>query len=174
MSQITHQKFQELYQEYGKRLYGASEKIVKDPQKAQDVIHEVFIRLHKQDFCKIEGHINEWLFTVCRNCSIKQYHNRNRYVLVDNLEEFDSIDESNSASQDMIQSELLKTMMNLIKKLPKNQQKALHLRYFEDFSYETIAKKMKTTTGNVGFMLSNGISRLKALLKSENKKKDLY
>lgn len=174
MSKITEQKFQELYQEYGSRLYGASEKIVKDHQRAQDVIHDVFMRLHKQDFSKIEDHINEWLFTVCRNCSIKQYHMRNRYVLVDNPEGFESIDESYSTPEYMMQSELLKSMMNLIVKLSKNQQKALKLRYFQDQSYASIAKKMKTTTGNVGFMLNNAVKRLKILLDKENKKKGLY
>lgn len=174
MSKITEQKFQELYQEYGSRLYGASEKIVKDHQRAQDVIHDVFMRLYKQDFSKIEGHINEWLFIVCRNCSIKQYHMRNRYVLVDNPEGFESIDESSSTSECMMQSELSKSMMKLITKLSKNQQKALNLRYFHDYSYAAIAKKMKTTTSNVGFMLNNAIKRLKILLNRENKEKGLY
>lgn len=174
MSQITQQKFQELYQEYGKRLYGASDKILKDHQRNQDVVQDVFMRLHKQDFSKIEGYIQEWLFTVCRNCSIKQYHKKNRYVLVENPEGFDSIDESASASEDMMQSELLKSMMKLVKKLSKNQQKALKLRYFQDHSYESIAKKMKTTTGNVGFMLNNAVKRLKVFLDKENKKKGLY
>jgi RNA polymerase sigma-70 factor (ECF subfamily) len=174
MSQITQQKFQELYQEYGKRLYGASEKIVKDHQRAEDVIQDVFLRLHKQDFSKIEGHLHEWLFTVCRNCSIKTYHKRNRYVLVENIEELDCVDESASTSEDMIQSELLKSMMKLVVKLSKNQQKALKLRYFQDHTYASIAKKMKTTTGNVGFMLNNAVKRLKILLDKENKKKGLY
>jgi RNA polymerase sigma factor (sigma-70 family) len=174
MSQITEQKFLELYNKYKNRLYAASEKIVKDHHKAEDVLQDVFLRLQKQDFSKIEGHINEWLFTVCRNCSIKQYHKRNRYVLVDDVEELDCIDESNSALQDMMQTELVKVVNTLTKKLSKNQQKALKLKFNKDCSYAEIAKKLKTTTGNVGFMLSTAVSKLKKLLDKENKKKQLY
>lgn len=174
MSQITPQKFEELYQEYGKRLYGSAEKIVREHHRTQDVIQEVFMRLHKQDFSKIEDHIHEWLFAVCRNCSIKQFHKTKRYVLTENPEAFDSIDETISISEDMMQSELLKSMTKLINKLSKNQQKALKLKYFQDCTYEVIAKKMKTSTGNVGFMLSDAIKRLKILLDKENKKKGLY
>lgn len=174
MSQITDQEFKDLYQEYGKRLYGASEKIVRNHQRAEDVIQDVFMRLYKQDFSKIKGHLSKWLFTVCRNCSIKQYHKNNRYILVEDIEGLDCIDESSSTPEDMMQSELWKSMMKLVTKLSKNQQKALKLRYFQDCSYDVIAKKMKTTNGNVGFMLSNAIKRLRILLDEENKKKGLY
>jgi RNA polymerase sigma-70 factor (ECF subfamily) len=174
MSQITKEKFLEIHSLYKNRLYAASEKIVKDHHRAEDVIQDVFLRLQKQDFSKIESYISEWLFTVCRNCSIKQYHKRNRYVLVDDIEELDCIDESASAPQEMMQAELVKVVNRLTKKLSKNQQKALKLKFNKDCSYAEIAKKLKTTTGNVGFMLSTAISKIKNLLDKENTKKGYY
>jgi len=174
MSQITQEKFEELYKEYFKRLYGLSEKIVKDHHKIEDVVHEVFLRLSKQDFSKIEGHVQAWLFTVCNNCSFKYYHKTNRYTLVENIESLDRIDDSVSAPDEMMKSELASSMMKLIPKLSKNQQKALKLRYFENYSYDKIAKKMKLTMGNVSFMLSDAVRRLRILLDKENKHKGLY
>jgi RNA polymerase sigma factor (sigma-70 family) len=73
-----------------------------------------------------------------------------------------------------MQAELIKVMSRLIKKLSKNQQKALKLKYFKDCSYAEIAKKLKTSSGNVGFMLSTAISKLKKLLDLENAKKGYY
>ena len=54
-----------------------------------------------------------------------------------------------------------------IKTLSKQQQKVIKLRYYSDLDYAQIAKKMKTTSGNVGFHLSTGLKNLrKKLLKS--------
>lgn len=174
MARITKEKLVELHALYKNRLYVASEKILKDHHKAEDVIQDVFMRLQKQDFSKIESYISEWLFTVCRNCSIKLYHNRNRYVFTDDIDELDCVDESDSAPQEMMKTELLKAVVKLTKKLSKNQQKALKLKYTKDCSYNEIAKKLKTSNGNVGFMLNNAISRLKKALHKENIKKGYY
>jgi RNA polymerase sigma factor (sigma-70 family) len=48
-----------------------------------------------------------------------------------------------------------------LNKLSDNQKKAIKLRYFNNLSYAEIAKKMKTSEGNVGFSISAGIRNLK-------------
>jgi RNA polymerase sigma-70 factor (ECF subfamily) len=174
MTKITDEKFIEIQKQFTNRLRAASYKIVKDNHASEDVIQNVFYKLYKQDYSKIEDHLTEWLFAVCRNFSIKTLHKRNRYVFIDNIDELDSIDESPCVSETMMQAELIKVMSKLVKKLTKNQQKALKLKYFKDHSYAEIAKKLKTTTGNVGFMLSTGISKLKNLLDKENSKRGYY
>lgn len=177
MSQITNKKLTDLYLEYKPRLYAASDKIIKDHQRVEDVLQELFLRLQKQDYNKIKDHLHEWMFLVCRNLSIKQYHKRNRYLLVENVEdseEFKGIDETPAVYETMEKQELITAMMKLLKKIPKNQQKAVKLRYFNNLSYAEIAKKMKTTTGNVGFMLNNAAARIKKLLDQENLKKGYY
>jgi RNA polymerase sigma-70 factor (ECF subfamily) len=174
MSQITQEQFLEIYKEYKPRLYGAADKIVKDHQKVEDVVHEVFVRLLKQDYSKLDGHLKEWLFTVCRNCSIKQYHKTNRYLLIDDENYFDVMDESTSVSESLINDELVKLMMKCIKKLSKTQQKVVNLRYFKGLSYKEIAKKAKITNGNVGFILHDATARLKKMMNLENRKKGYY
>lgn len=174
MTKITEEKLVEIQNEYTKKLRATSLKIVKDDHAVEDVLQNVFYKLYNQDFSKIENHLTEWLFTVCRNFSIKHYHKRNRYVLIENIDDFDTVDESASAPETMMQAELIKVMTKLVKKLTKNQQKALKLKYFKDCSYAEIAKKLKTSTGNVGFMLSTATSKLKTLLDKENIKKGYY
>jgi RNA polymerase sigma factor (sigma-70 family) len=174
MTKITDEKFLELKKEYTNKLAASSLKILRDSHAVEDVLQNVFYKLYNEDYSKIEDHLKEWLFTVCRNTSIKYYHKKNKYVLIENIDEFDSIDESASAPENMMQAELIKVMSRLIKKLSKNQQKALKLKYFKDCSYAEIAKKLKTSSGNVGFMLSTAISKLKKLLDLENAKKGYY
>jgi RNA polymerase sigma-70 factor (ECF subfamily) len=45
--------------------------IVGEIERARDIVQETFMRLHNQEQEAIEGHLSQWLFTVCRNCSLK-------------------------------------------------------------------------------------------------------
>ena len=45
---------------YAQRLTGNLE-------RAREVVQETFLRLCREDSAKIDGHLCEWLFTVCRN-----------------------------------------------------------------------------------------------------------
>src|SRR3954447_7360827 len=46
-------------------LYAA--RLLGDAEAARDVVQETFLRLCVQDRGPVEGHLAEWLFTVCRN-----------------------------------------------------------------------------------------------------------
>ena len=42
-------------------------RLLSDPEAARDVVQDVFLRLCTQSHDAIDGHLAEWLFTVCRN-----------------------------------------------------------------------------------------------------------
>ena len=46
------------------------------------------MRLHTQEQANIEGHLSQWLFTVCRNCALKSLKKEDRYIYVEH-EEFE-------------------------------------------------------------------------------------
>src|SRR5678815_1217979 len=63
--------------------------IVQDLDRARDIVQETFMRLHNQEQKAIEGHLSQWLFTVCRNCSLKSLKKEDRYIYVEE-QEFES------------------------------------------------------------------------------------
>ena len=46
---------------YATRLLGG------DADRARDVVQDTFVRLMAQPPAQVDGHVAEWLFTVCRN-----------------------------------------------------------------------------------------------------------
>ena len=62
---------QSALERYERPLLQYSMSIVGEIERARDVVQETFMRLHKQEQEAIEGHLSQWLFTVCRNCSLK-------------------------------------------------------------------------------------------------------
>jgi RNA polymerase sigma-70 factor (ECF subfamily) len=41
--------------------------ILSDLESAREVVQETFLRLCKEEPARVEGHLAQWLFTVCRN-----------------------------------------------------------------------------------------------------------
>ena len=42
-------------------------KLLSDPDRAPDVVQDTFIKLMAEPAGAVDGHVVEWLFTVCRN-----------------------------------------------------------------------------------------------------------
>ena len=53
--------------EFESALIGYAASIVKDEDRAKDVVQDTFIKLYEQDPEKVKGSLKAWLFTVCRN-----------------------------------------------------------------------------------------------------------
>lgn len=168
--QIQQDVFLKTYHLHKNKLFASSLKIVKDKHAVEDIIQEVFVRLYKQDYAKVKDHIDLWLFTVCRNLSIKHYHKQGKVSLLGEDEADEIEDEQVEIPSDsLMNKEKIQKLLKLYKKIPKRQLAAIKYRYYKDLDYTQIAKKMKTTTGNVGFMLSTGISSLRSLFAKEKK-----
>ena len=45
---------------YASRLLG-------DVDRARDVVQDTFLKLCREDPTRLDGHLAQWLFTVCRN-----------------------------------------------------------------------------------------------------------
>lgn len=164
-TQITTEEFNELYKEWTPKLKSYANRILYNQESVEDCVQEVFRKLLNQDFDKIKDHIQSWMFVVCRNTSFKIKAKQKRFV--DSFEEEEAICEDLNPFESLDRKELYKKVERIIRNLSDQQKKSLKLRYKSDLSYEEIAKKMKTTSGNVGFHLSTAIKNVrKNLLKS--------
>ena len=57
-------------------LYAA--RLLHDADRARDVVQETFLKLCSSDQASIDGHLAEWLFTVCRNRALDVLRKENR------------------------------------------------------------------------------------------------
>src|SRR5471030_2515000 len=141
--------------------------IVQDLDRARDIVQETFMRLHTQDQAAIEGHLSQWLFTVCRNCALKSLKKESRYVFVEN-EEFDHHRVENvSPLQAMARRETIERLMEHVKALPKNKQEVVRLRFLGNHSYHEISQITGLTEGNVGFILNAAMHQLRENLERD-------
>lgn len=150
--------------EYESPLIGYAMSILKDLERARDVVQDTFIRLYKQDVEKVKKGLKTWLYTVCRNRALDVLRKEKRMVVVD--DEMFSYTASSDPSPDTVadQSERMSQLMGYLDTLSENQKEVILLKFQQGMSYQEISKETGLTTGNVGFLLHNGLKRLREIL----------
>jgi RNA polymerase sigma-70 factor (ECF subfamily) len=155
--------FNSIYKDNYNQLFRYCKRILKNEHTAHDAVHDVFLKLFKQDYSKISDHINQWLYTVCYNHSLKLLKKQNR--LISFFEEDESLDEERTPSEQLEFQEKVRLLSKFMKKLSKNQRQVLKHRFYNDLSYDLTAKKVKLTSGNVGFIQNRALNKLRVLMK---------
>ncbi len=130
------QAFQELYQRYSRRVFSYCLRAMDTREDAEDVFQTVVMNIYaKRDSFK-GGSFVAWLMTITRNqCLMGK---RNKRITRDIDEMVDVLESSNNeAKQDFALNEAVRES---IAALPEEFREAVEMKYFDDFSYEQIAK----------------------------------
>ena len=163
---ISQEELVEIYNVHKNELYSFSNSIVKNDHNAEDCVQETFRKLLTQNF-EDTSYIRAWLYTVCKNFSLRQLKKSKRISYQRDEELYNDIiseDASPSENLDLKDNKIL--MNEKFSILSPKQLKMIKLRYYSDLSYNQIAEKMKTTSGNVGFMLCTGLQKLRAKMQN--------
>jgi RNA polymerase sigma-70 factor (ECF subfamily) len=149
---------------YKNKLYRFALGIVGHDAVAEDVVQEVFIRLWKQ--CQKDGNIQNpeaWCMATTRNLSIDKV--RSKYRKAEPLKSgFDLIDASATPFETAVENDLLRTVKELIDKLPENWQASIRLRDIENYSYQEIAEILGITLEQVKTNIFRGRQSLRQSL----------
>ncbi len=132
-----------------------------DADRAQDVVQDTFVRLMAQPPAQVDGHVAEWLFTVCRNRVTDVLRKEGRMSLfAEGQAERLTAAEPRPGSR-MERAEQHAAVLQLIEKLPPNQQEVVRLKFQNGFSYEEISRITSLSVTNVGFILHTAIKSLR-------------
>ncbi len=160
---------QSALERYERPLLQYAMSIVSDLDRARDMVQETFMRLYNQEQERIEGHLSQWLFTVCRNCSLKSLKKEDRYIYVEAQEFEQKRCDGLTPLMELVRKERIERLMELVKELPKNQQEVVRLRFHGHHSYQEISDITGLSVGNVGFILNAAMRNLRGKLDRDEK-----
>ncbi len=144
--------FRLLMQQYGESLYWHIRRIVVGHEDAEDVLQETCIKIFsKIDSYKGDGELRAWIYRIATNEAISLLRRQTRL--------FQSIDDLSPKLTSQLEAE---TPLNadaaevLFQKalltLPTQQRIAFNMRYYDEMSYDEIAR---VTGKNVGTLKTN-------------------
>jgi|ERR1051326_2883669 RNA polymerase sigma-70 factor (ECF subfamily) len=139
---------------YASRLTG-------DLDRGRDIVQDTFLRLCETEPSNVNGHLAEWLFTVCRNRALDVQRKESRLKPLDDakLEVCESTDPSPSLAAE--RSETTSLVLKLVESLPANQQEVVLLKFQNGLSYREISGITKLSVSNVGFLIHTAIKNLR-------------
>ena len=149
----------EALDQYEAQLVRYATWVLRDSETAKEVVQETFLRLCREDPLKLEGHLAQWLFTVCRNLAFDIRKKEARMTPIGDIEipDVSRTDAKEAAAE----------ILRLLETLPKNQREVVYLKFQCDLSYKEISEITKLSVSNVGFLIHTALKALRKHVLSE-------
>lgn len=146
---------------YATRLFGG------DADRARDVVQDTFVRLMAQPPAGVDGHVAEWLFTVCRNRTFDVLRKEGRMKRFEAGQVERLTAPEPRPGRTLERTEQYAAVLQLIGRLPHNQQEVVRLKFQNGFSYQEISRITSLSVGNVGFILHTALKALRSELAAQ-------
>lgn len=155
------QAFEVLYARHRGRIFGYLYNKLRDRDEAEEVFQTTFAKLHAaRDKYREDIPFLPWVFTIARNALID--HIRRYQVYRKNLV-FSDESIANATAVESPKTSVGNTIAGLAT-LSQRQREVLELRFDEDFSFDEIATRLQTSSGNARQMVSRAIRHLRSAL----------
>ncbi|MFO7576711.1 MAG: sigma-70 family RNA polymerase sigma factor [Pelovirga sp.] len=155
------QAFEVLYHRYKGRILGYLYRKLRDRDEAEEVFQIVFAKLHvARDRYREDIPFLPWIFTIARNALID--HARRNQVFRKNLIFADEL-VVNAFAVDKPSTSVGETVAEM-STLNRRQREVLALRFDQDLSFDDIAVRLETSSGNARQIVSRAIRQLRKAL----------
>ena len=157
--------FEFLYQQNIQHLIQYGYKITSDRSLIQDCIQDLFVELwESRENASHVACAKHYLLKSLRYKLIR----RLQYTPTETLEETQFVTDYENGESQLLQQETYRShafrLAAAMKQLPKRQQEAIHLRYFEDLSNEEVAQVMGVNYQSACKFIYTGIKTLRHTL----------
>ncbi len=167
-----------LYTRYGDTVYGLSLRIVHNPEIAEEVTQETFMRVWRgaHTFQGSATGLRSWLFRIARNLSLDQLRRqaaRPRTITItpeptDDHAPLDTLaDETCDVAAQVTARCLREQVHKALMTLPPEQRHALELAYFGGLTHREIAETTGEPLGTIKTRLRLGLQKLGVIARQE-------
>ena len=170
--------FRALFERYHRRAYAVALGVVKNPEDANDVVQDAFVKVHKH-IGNFQGTSSfyTWLYRIVMNLSIDHVrkNSKRRHIDYDDQVGRNAMDlegdgalapalsEANPA-RNALRKELSEAIADALQELPEHHRAVILLREFEGMSYEQIAEVLEVPKGTIMSRLFHARRKMQALL----------
>jgi RNA polymerase sigma-70 factor, ECF subfamily len=150
-----------LYDRHSPMLYAVLMQKLADPGEAQDILHDVFMKLHRKAsaYNPALGRPVAWLLTMARNAAIDRLRRQTthrRYVQKAEHEVEGSAPPFSGLHEDEV-----KVLNDCVGDLPSDQRQTLHLAYFGGLTQQEISDQLSQPLGTVKARIRRGLLKLR-------------
>ena len=179
--EIIHTKDKEVYRElfsrYQKKLYAYISHLVGSMEESEDILQNVFIKTYNSiEHFDQSRKFSSWIYRIAHNEAVNYLKRKSKRYTVsweDITTSKDKLDTSSSEEvpeEKMMHKEVTKEIDDALDKIPPKYKYVLHLRYFDEMSYEEISALLKKPVNTVGTLINRAKKKLLEVVQGEAKK----
>ena len=160
--------FSEVYNATSAKLYGIILRILKNKERADDVLQEVYIKLWQQaaKYNSQKATPMTWLCTIARNTAIDQI--RRVEPVVVQTDYTDLVSESQASPQHNAQiTEALHNLNKCLEQLGNAQRNVIEQAYLEGYTRSELARLNEKPVGTIKSWLRRSLIQLRDCLKHD-------
>jgi len=151
-----------LYNKYKELTYGIAFSIVKRKEDAEEIVQEIFLKLHRMDSSQLpRDYEASWLYKVTKNESINFLKKYNKDII--NIDEIYNISDSHKDINKVIDIEYFN---DILKNLTKQEKEIVSLKIISNMSFREISKLLNIPLGTVEWKYYKSITNLKNIINS--------
>jgi RNA polymerase sigma factor (sigma-70 family) len=154
--------FEKLYERYSEKVYHKCLSFVKDSAKAEDLTHDIFLKLiFKLGTFKEDAKFSTWLYSITYNHCMDQLRSnkkRGEVLQEEPIEVPDDIDLNNLFDGEDVQLKNLKTALD---QLSVDEKGVLFMKYMDDMSIRDIAGIFNATESAIKMRLLRSREKLR-------------
>jgi RNA polymerase sigma-70 factor, ECF subfamily len=160
--------FRVLYDSYKDRVYSIALYFFHgDPSAASDVTQQVFLKLMISiGQFRGDAEFSTWLYRLVVNACTDAARSRKSDAVVFDPSSMEALATPGSQEEDYERAQMANSVRTAVSALPPKFRIAVLLRYFEDLSYEEMARVLDCSMGTVASRLSRGHKILAERLKN--------
>ncbi len=164
--------FDRLYTRYSSAMYGLCLRYARDPEEAQDLLQEGFIKVYEKiKQYSGEGSFEGWMRRLFVNLALDQYKSKKREMerMQTYAEEGGADTDDPSPWPDVTEKELI----DLIQQLPEGYRMVFNLFAVEGFSHRDIAQQLGISENTSKTQFFKARKQLRRMLDAHLRRKEL-
>jgi RNA polymerase sigma-70 factor (ECF subfamily) len=154
------QTLETLWDQYCCRLLAFIRSRVSDEAEAEDILQEVFVRIHRHLCClPTPVKMESWIYQIARNLIIDSYRRRREQVELP-----ESFPAEVDLPEDDLEAELSLSLKDLLAELPAMDRQALVLTDYQGLSQRELAERLGISVSGAKSRVQRARDKLRALL----------
>ena len=153
-------RLEQIWKEYHAGLHNFIQSRVGDAATADDILQEVFLRIHTRiDSLKENSKIQSWIYQIARNAIIDHYR---AHKSMEELPEMLTTPEPEPGDQ--ATREIATCIIPMVQSLPEHYRQAIMLSEIEGWTQKEVARKQGVSLSGAKSRIQRGRSMIKEML----------
>ncbi|MFJ7971839.1 RNA polymerase sigma factor [Psychrobacillus sp. NPDC096389] len=161
------QAYAHIINKYKNRLYATILRMTRNPQNAQDLVQEAFIKVYQQlNKYDQKGSFSSWIYRVAINHCMDEFRKKSYKMKQVEINE-EKIVNTNHPEVVFLKKEKSRQLEKLIAILPEDERMIILLRYVNELSYNEISELIEIPLSDVRNKLHRAKKKMRDTVKRE-------